>query len=88
MYLLVFIHIGSRRIWVSKATHPNAQWVAQQARNMCLVAQEEQVKPTCVLRDRDTKFTRIGVRALLPRVPAPPGAGEPAADRKHTTAGN
>ena len=25
---------------------------------MCLVAQEEKVKPTCFLRDRDTKFTR------------------------------
>ncbi len=58
MYLLVFIHIESRRIWVSKATaHPNAAWVAQQARNMCMVAQEEKAKPTCLLRDRDTKFT-------------------------------
>lgn len=41
MYLLVFIHAGSRRIWVSKGTaHPDAAWVAQQARNMCTVIQE------------------------------------------------
>ena len=59
MYLLVFIHIQTRRIWVSKATpHPDSRWVAQQARNMCLVAQEEKVPPTCFLRDRDSKFTR------------------------------
>ncbi len=55
----MFIYIESRRIWVSKATaHPNAQWMAQQARTMCMVAQEEKVPPTCFLRDRNTKFTR------------------------------
>ena len=59
MYLLVFIHIGSRRIWVSKATaHPDAGWVAQQARNMCMVIQEQDVPPKYLIRDRDTKFTQ------------------------------
>lgn len=59
MYLLVFIHIGSRRIWVSRATaHPNAKWVAQQARNMSVVFEEEGVSPTHLIHDRDTKFTK------------------------------
>ncbi len=59
MYLLVFIHIGSRRIWVSKATaHPDAQWVAQQARNVCMLLEERNEKAQYLIRDRDTKFTR------------------------------
>jgi putative transposase len=59
MYLLVFIHIGSRRIWVSRGTaHPNSEWVAQQARNMAVVFEEEGVSPTHLIHDRDTKFTK------------------------------
>ena len=58
MYLLVFIQIGSRRVWVSPATaSPDARWVEQQARNMCMVLQEQGDTPTYLIRDRDTKFT-------------------------------
>jgi hypothetical protein len=35
--LLVFIHTGSRRVWISPATqHPDRAWVARQARNLCM----------------------------------------------------
>ena len=59
MYLLVFIQIGSRRVWVSPATaNPNGRWVEQQARNVCMVLQEQGETPTYLIRDRDTKFTK------------------------------
>lgn len=59
MYLLVFIHIGSRRIWVSRATaNPHGDWIAQQARNMCMAFEDEGLKLTRLLHDRDTKFTK------------------------------
>ena len=59
IYLLVYIHIGSRRIWVSQGTvNPNSEWRAQLARNMCIVFEEEGISPTHLIHDRDTKFTR------------------------------
>ncbi|MDA7528180.1 integrase core domain-containing protein, partial [bacterium] len=59
IYLLVFIHIGSRRIWVSRGTaNPNSDWVAQQARNMCMEFEEEGIAPTHLIHDRDTKLTK------------------------------
>jgi len=59
LYVLVFIQIGSRRVWVSSCTpHPDAAWVAQQARNVCMHFAEEEHKPTFVTHDADTKFTK------------------------------
>lgn len=59
LYLLVFIHVGSRRIWVSRATaQPDARWVEQQARNMCMAAQDDALSARYLIRDRDAKFTR------------------------------
>jgi putative transposase len=41
LYLLVFIHTGSRRVWISPATqHPDSPWVTQQARNFCMHLEE------------------------------------------------
>ena len=38
LYVLVFIELGSRRIFVSPSTaHPDSAWVTQQARNLALV---------------------------------------------------
>lgn len=40
-YVLFFIHLGTRRVYVSGATpNPNAEWVKQQARNFCVVIDE------------------------------------------------
>ena len=59
MYLLAFLHVSSRRVWVFPATaHPTATWVEQQARNLCMTFQEQDVKPTYLIRDGDAKYTR------------------------------
>ncbi len=59
MYVLAFIHVGSRRVWVSSPTaHPDGRWVAQQARNVCMEFAEEEHKPTDIIHDADTKFTK------------------------------
>ena len=59
IYLLVFIHIGSRRVWVSPPTaHPTGVWTSQQARNALMQLERiVESQPTVLLRDRDTKFT-------------------------------
>ena len=58
LYLLIFIHVETRRVWVSDATmHPNARWVEQQGRNFCMHLQENSLPATMLLHDRDTKFT-------------------------------
>ena len=58
-YAILFIHIGTRRIHVTPATmHPTQEWVAQQARNLSLVAEEQGLPVSHLLRDRDQKFQR------------------------------
>ncbi len=57
-YVLVFIHIGSRKIFMSPATfHPCDDWVLQQARNATMWLDDIRVKATGLIRDRDKKFT-------------------------------
>lgn len=39
--LIVFIHIGTRRVWISPGTqHPTSHWGAQQARNIPIHAED------------------------------------------------
>jgi putative transposase len=58
VFVLFFIHVGSRRVYLSGVTaHPNGQWMKQQARNVAMYFQEQPVKPTLLLRDNDTKYT-------------------------------
>lgn len=41
MYLLAFIQIETRQVWVSPCTlHPNREWMAQQARNFLMHVDE------------------------------------------------
>ena len=57
-YFLAFIHLGTRKVWVSSATfHPNAEWVAQQGRNLFMWLEEAGLEATHLIHDRDTKFT-------------------------------
>jgi putative transposase len=57
-YVLVFLHLGSRKVFCTPATfHPDEQWVMQQARNAAMWMQEEGIQPMMLLVDRDTKFT-------------------------------
>lgn len=55
LYFLVFIHLGTRRIWVSPCTaNPSGDWTAQQARNL----QEQNLPCTILQRDQDTKYVK------------------------------
>ncbi|HUQ70055.1 MAG TPA: hypothetical protein VM165_11055 [Planctomycetaceae bacterium] len=58
LYLLFFIHIGSRRVFISSATaNPNAESVTQQARNMSMQMDDWGVSARMLIIDHDTKFT-------------------------------
>ncbi|MEO5918899.1 MAG: integrase core domain-containing protein, partial [Candidatus Limnocylindrales bacterium] len=80
LYVLVFIELGSRRIYLSPSTaHPDSAWVTQQARNLALELDTRARPIRFLIRDRDTKFTRAfdevvrseGTRVILTPVRAP-----------------
>ena len=57
-YVLVFVHLGSRRVFASPATlHPNSDWMQQQSRNLRMWAEEQAIDLRFLIHDRDTKFT-------------------------------
>jgi putative transposase len=57
LYLLFFIHVGSRRVIVSNPTaNPDAAWVAQQARNASMEMQDWGLEASRVIIDGDRKF--------------------------------
>ncbi|QDT33926.1 integrase core domain-containing protein [Thalassoglobus polymorphus] len=57
LYLLVFLHLGTRRCWISPCTlHPDSAWVSQQAKNFLMEAEDMDLTPKMVMRDNDTKF--------------------------------
>lgn len=56
-YVLIFIHLGSRRVFCSSATYaPDSAWVTQQARNTLMWCAEQGIAPGFLIRDADTKF--------------------------------
>jgi putative transposase len=56
-YVLVFIHLGSRKVYCSPATyHPDEDWVMQQARNASMWLDDMGVKPRFLIHDRDRKY--------------------------------
>ena len=58
-YVLMFIHVGSRKVWISPATyHPDAAWVQQQGRNALMWLDDHGLEATHLIHDRDTKFTK------------------------------
>lgn len=59
LYLLVFLHLGTRQVWISNCTqHPDSAWVSQQAKNFLMEAEDLNLSPEYVMRDNDTKFTK------------------------------
>lgn len=57
LHLLFFIHIGSRRAFVSSPTaNPDSAWVTQQARNVSMEIAELGLGITHLVTDWDTKF--------------------------------
>ncbi len=59
-YCLFFIHLGSRRVFLSPPTyHADESWILQQARNLRRWCQEQDIDVKYLIRDRDTKFTHL-----------------------------
>jgi putative transposase len=58
VFILFFINIQTRRILHFAATsHPTGIWLAQQARNLAMLIEQQPVRPRYLLHDLDTKFT-------------------------------
>ncbi|MBA4192722.1 MAG: integrase, partial [Planctomycetaceae bacterium] len=58
LYLLFFIHVGSRRAFVAGiTTNPTGEWTAQQARNASMQMADWGLPPSYLILDHDTKFT-------------------------------
>jgi putative transposase len=58
-YVLFFVELATRRVWLAGiTTNPDGGWVTQQARNLLMTLDDEDVRPRFLVRDRDSKFTR------------------------------
>lgn len=58
LYVLIYMHLATRRILLAACTaNPNEAWMAQQARNLAWTLEEEGIKLTAVIHDRDKKFS-------------------------------
>ena len=59
VFVLFFIHIDSRRVYLAgMTTHPDNTWMKQQAKNLCMHWDGWTVKPTHLIRDFDCKYTK------------------------------
>jgi putative transposase len=79
-YVLFFIELATRRVHLAGiTTNPDGRWVTQQARNLLMQLDDEDVRPRFLVRDRDSKFTRDfdevfhseGIRVIKAPVRAP-----------------
>jgi putative transposase len=58
--VLFFIELHTRQVRLAGVTdHPNGPWVVQRARELSLERPEGATAPRFLLRDRDSKFTRV-----------------------------
>ena len=58
VYFLMFLHLGTRRCWISPSTvHPDSAWSCQQTRNFLMHAEDVQLPPNYVLWDNHAKYT-------------------------------
>ncbi len=58
LYLLIFLHVETRRVFIAPATyHPNEAWVKEQSEAFLEHAKATGLGTAMVMHDRDTKFT-------------------------------
>jgi len=58
-YVLTFVHLGSRKVFVTPSTfNPTDEWMRQQARNASMWAEDEGIDVRFLLHDHDSKFTQ------------------------------
>lgn len=58
VYPRVFLHLCSRRVWISASTvQPDSAWVSFKARNFLMGAEDMGLTPEYILRDNDAKFS-------------------------------
>ena len=79
-YILFFMELSTRRVHLAGiTTNPDGRWATQQARNLLIKLDDEDVRPRFLVRDRDSKFTRDfdevfrceGIRVIKKPVRAP-----------------
>jgi putative transposase len=80
LYVLIYVHLASRRVLLASCTsEPNAGWVTQQARNLSWKMEDEGIKLSVLIHDRDKKFSlqadrvfqSLGARVILTPLMAP-----------------
>lgn len=59
MYMMAFLCLSTREVIVSSSTeHPNSAWVVEQTKKFLDQTINRTTKPSIVMHDRDTKFTK------------------------------
>jgi transposase InsO family protein len=59
LYVLFFIHLSTRQVMLAGVTaNPDSAWVTQQARNLTMDLEVQDLSISFLLRDHDAKFTR------------------------------
>jgi transposase InsO family protein len=59
-YVFFFIELQTRRVYLAGVTsHPNARWVAQQARQFTWQLREHENKFHHLIHDRDSKYNKV-----------------------------
>jgi len=65
LFVAVFLHVGSRRVFLTPATeHPNQAWITEQGEAFVRYARANRLEARLILHDRDNKFP-IGFDATL-----------------------
>ena len=66
VYVMVFIHLGSRKAYCSFPTeHPRNDWVMQQCRNASMWLEDEELEFKYLLRDRDAIYPEKRMKAFF-----------------------
>jgi putative transposase len=77
LYVLVFLNVATRKVFVTKATdHPNTQWISERAAEFVEQARDNKLAVDLVFHDADRKFSKtfresLQKRGLRPRKPHP-----------------